>query len=360
MQALSELFDQTTLAIPAYRSAPPASLNPLTGHSLSVTPLTQPMGQHWRPLLKKSLLPLWLPFNLPRIWWAVRQSDAVHTPMGGNVGTFGILVALAQRKPLFVRYCGRWGYPSTAAERFWHWLLLRIADGRNVVLATGGGSQPPSVENPTIQWIFSTSMRQVEIDALTPAQPWQTGEPLRLITVSWMEPGKNIDRVIRALPLVREHYLRTTLDIVGDGPCWSALRQLAQDLHLSDAVTFHGGVSHDRVIAALRQAHVYCLPSDSEGFPKAVHEALACGLPVIATPVSVLPTLIGDHSGVLLSDIRPETIAEAILDLISDDGRFAEMARRARETSQAYSLEKWRDEIGERLRRAWGPLSSND
>jgi glycosyltransferase involved in cell wall biosynthesis len=136
------------------------------------------------------------------------------------------------------------------------------------------------------------------------------------------------------------------------------LRQLAADLNLADAVTFHGNVDHASVITALSQADIFCFPTTcSEGFPKAVHEALACGLPVITTPVSVLPQLIGDCNGILLPDIEPETIAQAILDITSDEERFAAMIHSAQHTAREYSLERWRDEIGRRLRAAWGPLS---
>ena len=354
MEALSELFDQTTLAVPVQSNSAPSGTNPLIGHNLEVRPLDHLQGLGWRRRL--SLLG-WMPRNLPRIWETIAQADAVHTPIPGDIGTLGILIVLMQRKPLFVRYCGIWGKVTRASHRFSFWLLQRIAGGRNVVLATGGGDEPPSAENPAIQWIFATSMRAAEMAAIPSRTPWQAGQPLKLITVARQEPSKNTDRLIKALGIVREHYPETTLDVVGDGSCLPALRQLAAELNLADAVTFHGKVNHDAVIAALSQAHLFCFPTDSEGFPKAVHEALACGLPVITTPVSVLPQLIGEGNGVLLSDIEPETIARAILNIVSDEERFAAMMRSAQCTARDYSLERWRDEIGQRLRAAWGPLS---
>lgn len=353
MQALSELFDRTILVIPVNKSPAPPGTNPLVGYNLAVRPLGQPLGLDWR---RKLSLLSWTPFNLPRMWQAIRQGDAVHAPIGGDVGTIGILVALAQSKPLFVRYCGLWGDYNTVAQRFWHWLLVKIAGGRNVVLATGGGDTPPSTENPRIEWIFSTSMRRAEIGVVHRKRPWQAGQPLKLITVGRQEAGKNTEQVIRALVPVRRFYQQTTLDIVGDGSCLPRLRQVAADLNLNDSITFHGKLDHEGVLFVLRQADLFCFPTDSEGFPKAVHEALACGLPVITTPVSVLPQLVSDRNGVLIDDIEPETIARAILSFIADEQRFAEMSANARQTSLQYTLEKWRDAIGERLKASWGPL----
>ena len=316
-------------------------------------PLRWRRGRGW---FRKLYLLWWTPVSLFAIWAAVRSVDAVHALLGGDVGTLGILVALVQRKPLFVRYCGLWGKPETLAQHFWHWLLVRIAGGRNVVLATGGGDAPPSARNPAIRWIFSTSMRKAEMESLPRGSPWKPGEPLRLITVGWLRPDKNVDCVIRALALVRAHCPSVMLDVVGDGDCRQGLERLAGDLGLGDAVVFRGALSHDGVIDALCHAHILCFPTRSEGFPKAVVEAMACGLPVITTRVSVLSHLIGDRNGVLLNDAQPAAMAQAILDLISDEHRYAQMAVSAQETARAWSLEAWSEQIGRVLSPAWGRL----
>lgn len=356
MQAIAELFDQTSIAVPIEEALAPSGTRPLEVHNLSVLPLDTPPGRHLRR--KLALFP-WMLSNLGTLWRAIQVADAVHAPIPGDIGTIGILMALAQRKPLFVRYCGRWGKKETLAERFWHWLLERIAGGGNVVLATGGGEAPPSQKNEAIDWIFSTSMQQAEIAAYRPRHPWHRGQPLRLIIVGRLEGGKNAGQVIRALKKIRQHYSQTTLDVVGDGRLLPDYRRLASDLDLRDAVAFHGRVNHEQVLALLNQAHIFCFPTDSEGFPKAVHEALACGLPVITTPVSVLPMLIGEKNGALIETPQADQIARAVLSIIADDDDFAAMVRHTQETAQTYTLEAWGDEIGERLGAAWGRLRSD-
>lgn len=356
MAALSELFDQTILVVPVHRKPAPSGTSPLQGHHLSVLALGHPAGSRLR---RKLSLLLWMPRNMPRIWRAVHEADAVHTPLGGDVGTLGALAALVQGKPLFIRYCGLWGHPTTSFQRFWFWLCETVAGGRNVVLATGWDERPPSAKNPHIQWIFSTSLRRQDIVSLPRRTAWEAGQPLKLITVGRQEPGKNTTLTIQALRLIREQYPQTTLDIVGDGSDLPGLRKLVAELDLGDAVTFHGYVNHDAVIAALLAANIFCFPTRTEGFPKVVHEALACGLPVVTTPVSVLKHLINDQNGVLLSDTEPKTIAQAVLGLIADPDRFGLMIRHAQQMALDYSLERWRDEIGDMLRTAWNcPLST--
>lgn len=350
MAALSELFDQTTLVVPVHRKPAPSGASPLQGRDLSVVALGHPAGT--RRGRKLSLL-LWMPRNMPRIWNAIHHADAVHTPVPGDIGLIGIFFSLLQRKPLFVRHCGTWSKTGRFSRRFLIWLLEHIAGGKNIVLATGGGNQMPSPDNPAIRWIFATSMPEAKIRAITPKVLWQPGQTLRLVTVARQEPGKNTDRVIRALPLVAAHIPRVTLDIVGEGSALATLRELAAELNVAGQVTFHGRLDHRGVMRVLSQGHVFCFPSDSEGFPKAVHEALSWGLPVIATRVSVLPVLVGTENGILLDDIEPETIASAIVSLIADNKRLAEIVRNAQETARAYSLENWRDCIGEHLQAAW-------
>jgi glycosyltransferase involved in cell wall biosynthesis len=113
------------------------------------------------------------------------------------------------------------------------------------------------------------------------------------------------------------------------------------------------------VIRLLQQADIFCYPTASEGFPKAVLEALACGLPVVTTRVSVLPKLIGTGCGLLLEHTNPEALAQAVLACLSDAVRYRTMSARAVETASQYSLERWRDTIGDLLRAACGPLRSD-
>jgi glycosyltransferase involved in cell wall biosynthesis len=356
MRAISELFDRTTLLVPIYRTAPPAGVMPLAGHNLTVQPLTMPPAREW---MRKVYHPLWLLRNGGKLWRAVHAADAVHAPVPGDLGTFALLLALLLRKPLFVRHCGRWGLDDTVFRRLLNWLLIRIAGGRNVVLATGGAKTNPSPQNPHIQWIFSTTLSNADLANIPSAEIWQPGKPLRLITVSRQVPGKNTAHTIRALQIIRETYPDATLDVVGDGSLLPALRGLAEELGLSDAVHFHGRLNHNDVLRTLQKAHLFVLPTDSEGFPKAIHEALAHGLPVITTGVSVLPYLIGDHSGVILPNIEPNTIAQTVLDLLNDTDRFQRLSRNAKQTALRYSLESWRDQIGTVLRSAWrSPLQT--
>jgi glycosyltransferase involved in cell wall biosynthesis len=77
-------------------------------------------------------------------------------------------------------------------------------------------------------------------------------------------------------------------------------------------------------------------------------------LPVVASRVSVLPHLLSDGCGSLLDGTNAEDVVEGVMRLCREPERMAAMGRAAREKARGYTLERWRDLIGERLEAAWG------
>ena len=302
---------------------------------------------------RKLALLTWLPQHLPTLWLEVRKADVVHCPVPGDFGVIGILIALFQRKLLFIRHCGTWGKPASIAERILNWLLEGIAGGRNLVLATGSSERPPSIKNSHIGWIFSTTLTRSELDRLSHATPWTPNQPLRLITVCRLTKLKNVQAIIRALPQIMKTIPTVRLDVLGDGEYRAALESLIAELDLEDFVTLHGNVAHDYVMKALAQAHLFVFPTQvNEGFPKAVLEAMACGLPIIAADVSSISHLIED-CGVLLPEATPDAVAHAVLDLTRAPHQLPRMSELAIERSRRYTLEAWKECIAQRLSFAW-------
>jgi glycosyl transferase family 1 len=351
MRALSELFASTTVAVPCAADGDRAGESALTGRNLTVRPLTPPAG---RGLARKMAMLPWLVRNTGVLWREMRNADAVHAPIPGDVGTIGMLLAFAMRKPLFVRHCGNWLSPRTTAERFWKWFMQRAAGGRNVMLATGGHSEPPSPRNPALRWIFSTSLTADELRRYAVARTYPE-DRCRLIIACRQDQRKGAGIVVDSLPLVLARMPHATLDVVGSGTVLPALIARAKALGVEDRVTFHGKVSHPTVIQLLQKADLFCYPTTaSEGFPKVVLEAMACGLPVITTRVSVLPELLARGGGLLLDEAAPVALSEAIVRCLEAPSTYRAMSAAALDTAKHYSLERWRDAIGSSLADAWG------
>ncbi|MGH9364473.1 MAG: glycosyltransferase, partial [Thermoanaerobaculia bacterium] len=235
----------------------------------------------------------------------------MHAPIPGDIGTIGMILAFVLRKPLFVRHCGNWFVQKTIAEHFWKRVMERFAGDGNVMLATGGAPESPSRRNARIRWIFSTSLTEEELETCFRYREQLPGDHPKLIIVCRQEREKGTGVVIESLPLLLKDYPGATLDVVGDGGALAEFEDLAARLGVRDRVTFHGRVDHASVVRRLQHADLFCFPTvSSEGFPKVVLEALACGLPVLTTRVSVLPSLVGLECGLLLDEVTPAAVAE--------------------------------------------------
>jgi glycosyltransferase involved in cell wall biosynthesis len=357
IHAISELFDETRLLVPVIKAPNATGALPLSGRALSIVALTAPSGKAFG---RKLRFPVWLAQNVASLLREISRADAVHTPIPGDVGTIGLLIALMLRKPLLIRHCGNWYVRRTAAEFFWRWILERSASARTVVLATGGGATPPSARNPSVRWIFATSLREAELREYGVARTQFRPAGPRLIIAARQERAKGTGAVIQSLPLIVDQYPNVSLDVVGDGDALPEFRMLAANCGVANRVRFHGKLDHAGVMTLLQAADVFCFPTtSSEGFPKAVLEALACGLPVVTTRVSVLGELISAGGGILLDEPTPVAVARGIRWCLADEERYRLLSARAIRTASGYSLEKWRDTIASLLIPSWGPLSSS-
>jgi glycosyltransferase involved in cell wall biosynthesis len=142
--------------------------------------------------------------------------------------------------------------------------------------------------------------------------------PARLLTVSLLTDKKGVDRLLDALVLLRADGAGPlALDVAGDGPARPALVERARALGLDGAVRFHGLQPRAEVARLMRGADLFVLPSVVETFGVALVEALASGLPVVATEVGIAPEVVDEHTGVLVRPGDPAALADGIRDALS-------------------------------------------
>src|SRR5436190_7556052 len=158
----------------------------------------------------------------------------------------------------------------------------------------------------------------------------------RILMVGRLAPPKRPDLALRALVGVRERVPEAHLRLVGDGPLRAESEQLAAELGLGDAVSFLG--YRDDVPQLLAEAECALLASDYEGGPLAVVEALAAGVPVVATDAGGVGELVGSAGAVTGPDAS--ALAAALTDVLVDPGRAASLgAAGRREAESRLSLE---------------------
>ncbi|HCN37888.1 MAG TPA: hypothetical protein DIS94_09270, partial [Bacteroidetes bacterium] len=275
---------------------------PLSGNNLQIITLSKPLGQG---IYRKLLFPFWFLFNLPKILKYTLKADVIHSPVPGDVGTMGIFLAVIFRKNLFIRYCGNWFKIKTSAEKFWKYCMENLKGKKYLMLATGGDSKPPSLKNPEIKWIFSTSISANEINQDFKPKTLNS-ENINLIIVSRQELEKGTGIVLEAVKILIDEGFKINLKVVGDGAYLNNFKKQSDSLFLNNYVQFLGKLSNVEVKNQLKSSDIFCFPTwSSEGFPKVVGEALAYGLPVVATPVSVIPELLSKGGGLLIEKPDP-------------------------------------------------------
>lgn len=172
--------------------------------------------------------------------------------------------------------------------------------------------------------------------ALTEESLIRSDNPV-FIHISNFRPVKRVSDVVRIFASVRRR-IPATLVMVGDGPDRSAAEEEVRKLNIEDSVVFLGKI--DSVAPLLAEADIFLLPSQSESFGLSALEALATGVPVIASNTGGIPEVVRDGKTGLLFDVGDvEAMADGAIDLLHDGERFAEMrAAAALDARERFSL----------------------
>jgi len=136
-------------------------------------------------------------------------------------------------------------------------------------------------------------------------------------TVARLAPEKDQHRLLEAFALLRREHPGARLVLAGDGPLRAELEARARELSIDPAVTFLG--FRERVADVLSGLDIFALSSRTEGVPLALLEAMAAGLPVVATAVGGVPEVVVDgESGLLVPPADAEALAGALGRLARD------------------------------------------
>ncbi len=156
-----------------------------------------------------------------------------------------------------------------------------------------------------------------------------------LITVAVQREPKGIQHMLAALPQVAAAFPAVRYLLVGDGPYRGALEEEAARLGLSGRVVFAG--ARDDVARLLAGADLFVLPSLTEALPTVLAEAMAAGLPIVATTVGGIPEMVRHGEAALLVPPKePEALAEAVTRLLANPRQAAAMGRSGRRLVAAH------------------------
>jgi glycosyltransferase involved in cell wall biosynthesis len=208
------------------------------------------------------------------------------------------------------------------------WLGMRLMLRRaNVVTAVSSYLADEAARMGGIrrEGIPVTPMPLLGLESAGPA----VGIPHGVVFVGRLTRQKGVSYLLEALAILKKQGLPLDLTIVGDGPERVALK--AQALALGVPVVFTGFVPPDQVPDQLAGKRVFVLPSIEEGLGLVVAEALAQGVPVVATRSGGIPDLLTEEgAGVLVPPADPPAMAAAIKQVVSDDSYLTEAVNAGR------------------------------
>lgn len=146
---------------------------------------------------------------------------------------------------------------------------------------------------------------------------------------------KGVDVLLRSFPTVLKNH-KAVLNIIGTGSRLAQYQRMAEKLGVSEQVRFLGFVEHQEMPRHYQQTDLFVLPSRRESFGLVLAEAMACGLPVVATAAGAIPEVVQDGmTGILVPPDDPEALAHAVNSLLDDPEKMKTMgtggAQRVRE-----------------------------
>jgi glycosyltransferase involved in cell wall biosynthesis len=170
----------------------------------------------------------------------------------------------------------------------------------------------------------------VDRAVFSPSEP-RPGAAPTILFVGRLAVNKGPQVLIDALPRVLERFPETQVHLIGDGPLRRDLERSVQQRGMTDSVRFLG--TQREIEDRLRSGDIFVLPSLMEGLPLTVLEAMACGLPVIATAVGGTVEIVEEGvNGYLVRPGEPGDLASRLCDLLGNARLRREMGREGERT----------------------------
>jgi len=243
------------------------------------------------------------------------RPDILHAN-SSKAGVLGRLAAVAARVPVRIFTVHGWGFQafSGLASALYRWADRVMSPMTTVTICVGEGERAAGLAARTCREDRTVVIRNAVDVTAAPKARHGSGTP-RIITVGRLQAPKDPVTLVRALAGLKAESF--TAVVVGDGPARSLLETEIRRLGLDGAVELAGECTNVR--ERLAAADVFVLSSSQEGLPLSVLEAMAAGLPVVATAVGGIPELVvHGETGLLVPRRDVESLSAALARLIAD------------------------------------------
>jgi glycosyltransferase involved in cell wall biosynthesis len=286
------------------------------------------------------------PSILRSIFKAFKSADHIHLRCPGNIGLLGCIVQICFPKiSKTVKYAGNWDPKAKQplSYRLQKWILSNTFLSKNIkVLAYG---QWPN-QSKNILPFFTASYSEKHCREKVPTRNWT--QPLRFIFVGTLSEGKCPLYALELFHRLFEKLNRPmSLEFFGSGPKEKSLEKYINAHGLNEHVTLRGNIKPDELIEVYKSAHFLMLPSRSEGWPKAVAEAMFWGAIPVVTPISCVPWMIDHGNRGIRIDLDLETDSSIIKEALFNPNTLDKMSQEEALWSRQYTTEKFTKAIKE-------------
>lgn len=347
LDRLSTLFDETVHVAPLHPGEPPAAALPY-GESRIRYRAVPPSGG--RTLGAKLGILRRVPTYLAAIRAELARADVVHLRCPANIALVALGLLLCRRRPSrrWIKYAGSW--KSRSAEPLSYRLQRSILGSRLPrSLVTINGPAPAashilSFPNPSYsESELGHARRRATEKRLTP--------PLRLLFCGRLEPGKGVEDALAVGRDLRASGIGVELDIAGAGS-----RSEAVELAVAEDgwVRLHGWLAPPDLGRLYAAAHCVLLPSETEGWPKVLSEAMAHGAVPAAYSAGAIEWVLSEaEAGIVVPVGDRRALADGLRRLLSEPDRWWEMQRRGLELARNFTYETYLEHVRQMARSHW-------
>jgi glycosyltransferase involved in cell wall biosynthesis len=265
-------------------------------------------------------------------------------------GLVGLAVRRLTRKPLLVHLQGQLlSLPPGGVSRIRRWAMVTLARfvcrRADMVRCVSSSLMRTAVNMgiPPSRLVYLPSRVDTEVFSPRQATAWRSAireelcaeQSKVVLFVGTFSLHKGVKYLIGAMPQIVRQHPDVKLVLVGSGPLETRLRELVQRLGVTESVVFVGRRSHDQMPQVVAAADVLVLPSLNEGLPRVILEAMATGLPVVATSVGGIPELVADgRTGLLVRPADEGALADAVCRVLADPDEAMAWGRAGRAVAE--------------------------
>jgi glycosyltransferase involved in cell wall biosynthesis len=286
-------------------------------------------------------------YNLFLLFRAMYWADHIHLRCPGNIGLFGsIIQILFPNKIKTTKYAGNWDPKSKKPWSYCmqQWILSNTFLTRNMQVLVYGDWEGSS---KNIKPFFTATYH--EEDKLLISKKEVKGR-IDFVFVGVLVKGKNPLYAIHLVECMSKKGYDVHLSFYGEGTERARLEQYITANQLEAVIELHGNQSKETVQKAYQNSHFVVLPSDSEGWPKAIAEGMFWGCVPLATAVSCVPFMLDyGKRGILLDMdlVKDTTQIETLMNTPTD---FDAKHENASDWSRYYTLDVFEREIRDLLK----------